>query len=132
MAFMQQPQVFDFFYDDLRQYNFDKGTYSNILQTINSFTRYFPIVETLGKDEIKVFKTLVLMQMLHEFEHEAALSTTKNNIETALIKSNIIDVGKILEKLKTEYFGIFIIHNKLAQIHVIPVCFPFFRFPFCL
>ena len=93
-------QVFDFFYDDLRQYNFDKGTYSNILQTINSFTRFFPIVETLGKDEIKVFKTLVLMQMLHEFEHEAALLTTKNNIETALIKSNIKNVGKILEKLK--------------------------------
>jgi hypothetical protein len=93
-------QVFDFFYDDLRQYNFDKVTYSNILQTINSFTRYFPIVENLGNDAIKVFKTLVLMQMLHEFEHEAALVTTKNNIETALIKSNIKNVGSILEKLK--------------------------------
>jgi hypothetical protein len=93
-------QVFDFFYDDLRQYNFDKGTYSNILQTINSFTRYFPIVENLGDEAIKVFKTLVLMQMLHEFEHETALLTTKNNIEIALLKSNITNVGKILENLK--------------------------------
>lgn len=93
-------QVFDFFYDDLREYNFDKGTYSNILQTINSFARYYPIVENLGNDAIRVFKTLVLMQMLHEFEHEPALRTTKNNIETALIKSNIKNVDDILEKLK--------------------------------
>jgi len=98
--FFTIDQVFDFFFDDLQLYNFDKTTYANILQAINSFSRYYSVVEKLGEDSLKVFKTIVLMQMLNEFEHDSALTTTKINITKALAQSEISNVESILGRLQ--------------------------------
>lgn len=93
-------QVFDFFYDDLRGYNFDKSENANVIQTINSFSRYFSIVEKMGNDVLRIFKTIVLMQMLNEYEHDNELLTNQSNIEKAFLKSNIKNIPDILEKLQ--------------------------------
>jgi hypothetical protein len=99
MSWYTIDQVFDFFYDDLSEYEFDSLTEANVVKPLNAFTHYYEVAKNMGDDALKVFKTVVLMEMLNAKTQDPVLLPTKKNISNALVMTGITNVDDLLTRL---------------------------------
>lgn len=99
MSWYTIDQVFDFFYSDLADYEFDSLTEANVVKPLNAFTHYYEVAKSMGDDALKVFKTVVLMEMLNAKTQDPVLLPTKKNISNALVMTNLTNLDAILTNL---------------------------------
>lgn len=99
MSWYTIDQVFDFFYGDLAEYEFDSLTEANVVKPLNAFTHYYEVAKSMGDDALKVFKTIVLMEMLNAKTQDSVLLPTKKNISNALVMTDITDIDSVLTRL---------------------------------
>lgn len=94
-------QVFDFFYENLTEHEFDKKADANVIKPLTAFTHYYEKVRGKGESELKVYKAIVLMEMLHAKapDVEKTLLATQNNLISAFKLTGISDIQSILTKL---------------------------------
>ncbi|MBP1928934.1 hypothetical protein J2741_001481 [Methanolinea mesophila] len=95
-------QIFDFFYNDLADHQFDPIADANMIKPLNAFQHYYDIVKIQGKEAEKVFKIVVILEMLHAQSLTSSLLTTKNNILKALAFTEINEPEAILQQLTTK------------------------------
>jgi len=99
MSWYTIDQVFDFFYDALTEYEFDPVSDANVVKPLNAFTHYFEVAKSMDDNALKVFKTIVLMEMLHAKTLDPVLLPTRKNISNALVMTEITDIDTILANL---------------------------------
>ncbi len=99
MSWYTIDQVFDFFYGDLAEYEFDSLTEANVAKPLNAFTHYYEVAKSMGADALKMFKTIVLMEMLHAKTQDPVLLPSKKNISNALVMTKITNIDSLLERL---------------------------------
>jgi len=92
-------QVFDFFYTDLAEYSFDPVVEANVVKPFNAFSHYYEIVKKMGEEPLKIFKAVVLMEMLYAKTSDPVILTTKINIQNAFSFTSIEHSQTLLKSL---------------------------------
>lgn len=99
MSWYTVDQVFDFFYGDLAEYEFDSLAEANVVKPLNAFTHYYDVAKSMSDDALKVFKTVVLMEMLNAKTQDPVLLPSGKNISNALTMTDIRDIDSLLTRL---------------------------------
>lgn len=89
--------IFDFFYSDISENEMELHSNPSALKAFNAFKQFYQIVHTKGEIHLKVFKTVVFLEMLETTDR--SLTSSLSNIRLSLEQSKIGNVETILSEL---------------------------------
>ena len=99
MVWYTIDQIFDFFHKDLLENESDNFDNPNIVRALNAFRQYYPLAEQMGEGPTRVFKAIVLMEMLNALTGDPPLLPSKKNLENAYALTEIPNLDQILTLL---------------------------------
>jgi fibronectin type 3 domain-containing protein len=92
-------QVFDFFYEDLAEHEFDPVTEANVIKPINAFKQYYPVAQQMGDEGVRVFKAIALLEMLYAEAPDPALLPSLKNLKNVFAMTDVSDVKGVLDRM---------------------------------
>lgn len=99
MTWYSIDRVFDYFYTDLADNDRELKGDINIQRTLNAFRRDYPIARQIGDDAVRVFKAIVLMEMMYAKTGDTHLLPTKQNLVDAFSQTEIGDLPALLTEM---------------------------------
>jgi len=98
MAWYTIDQVFDYFYSDFED-EIEIKKDRNLAKTIRAFKRDYSLARQIGDDAVKVFKAIILMEMMNAKDGDPYLLPTLQNLTDAFALTDITDLPGILTQL---------------------------------
>lgn len=99
VAWYSIDRVFDYFYPDLADNVTDLQADPNVAKPLNAFKHHYAAAQQCGEDALRVFKTVVLLDMMNAKTGDPHLLPTKTNILNAFAFTDLRNVPALLERL---------------------------------